>query len=260
MVEATLNNESFDQQEKQELGIEIKKSEDFIKFLEVDIQKLEEEKSLTPRESEKYWNIWKSIAHKKIQQETITEILLYAQEWAQMDKDHTFLKELRKINLKIEEEWNPLTGYFIIERDNLKLLSETLRFALEFELKEIEYNKAYKNIKSILKSTMILGTGESIKNIEKLEDFIIKAAIRDQWTNWSSLQEERWGLDIPKKYFYSILTDAIVQMPVEEILNFHKVTITIKLEWEYEIFWANDDNYLKRIDWAIYSTYIFKKT
>jgi len=239
------SNESFNEAEKNELQIETKRAQYYLSVLEQEIHMLQQELSEISRESEEWNNQFfktsNKIFNKIKQQDEIRDIIIYIQEWAEIDTDNSFLYKLRDLNTKLEAGESLEIKKLIQIKEALILESSNLRAKIE---SEITINK----LKEILDGGMSFSWSISKQKSEEFTDLLIKSIISKKWVNWIQEQSTESPLDIAKKDFYTILVSTFKMLPPNEVSDFRKIWISITLQWTPELFWANDDHYLDIIE------------
>jgi len=254
MSEIPKNSDSFDNQEREQLKSEIQKSENFIAHLEFEVNKLQEEMSMISRVSEEwnkeYLSVKKQISNIRITQKEIREIISYTNQWAQIDTDNSFLTKLIELNKSLEANESIELRELVQMKNNARVDSENLRTKLQ---NEMEHDSAINNLKEILDWRMVLA-GDITPNEEaSFTQSLMTSIILHKWASWVNKQIVDSSLQISKSDFYRILTEALASM-WSSLHKFKNVVIHITLQWKWEIFWANDDNYLKILDLLLSSS------
>jgi len=239
------SNEAFSEAEKNELQIETKRAQYYLSVLEQEIHMLQQELSEISRESEEWNNQFfktsNKIFNKIKQQDEIRDIIIYIQEWAEIDTDNSFLYKLRDLNTKLEAGESLEIKKLIQIKEALILESSNLRAKIE---SEITINK----LKEILDGRMFFSWSISKQKSEEFTDLLIKSIISEKWVTWIQEQSTESSLDIAKKDFYKILVRTFKMLPTNEVSNFRRISINITLQWSSELFWANDGHYLDMIE------------
>ena len=216
--------ESFNEAEKNELQIETKRAQYYLSVLEQEIHMLQQELSEISRESEEWNNQFfktsNKIFNKIKQQDEIRDIIIYIQEWAEIDTDNSFLYKLRDLNTKLEAGESLEIKKLIQIKKDLILESSNLRAKIE---SEITINK----LKEILDGRMFFSWSISKQKSEEFTDLLIESIISEKWVTWIQEQSTESSLDIAKKDFYKILVRTFKMLPTNEVSNFRRISINI---------------------------------